>query len=127
MLPAFLSATRAPTTSAMSARASSSSMKACGIRPLMVPHYASPGLGHKLGFLLNRETSGLFGREHRADARADGAHVHAAGGARLDDAHHLAEVLDALRFGRVDRFRDQRVELGIAERLREVALQHLDL
>src|SRR5262252_4714632 len=129
MLPAFLSATRVPTTSAMSACASSSSMKACGIRPLMVPHYASPGLGHKLGFLLIRKPSApwLLGREHRAHTRPDGAHVHAAGGARLDDAHHLAEVLDALRFRRVDRFRDQRVELGIAERLRQVALQHLDL
>src|SRR5262252_707724 len=112
MLPAFLSATRVPTTSAMSACASSSSMKACGIRPLMVPHYASPGRGHKLGFLLIRETSApsLFRREHCSDTRPDGAHVYAAGGARLYYAHHLAEILDALRFCGVDRFRDQSVE-----------------
>src|SRR6185295_16896732 len=67
------------------------------------------------------------GREHRTYARADRAHVDAAGRSRFDDAHDLAEILDAHRAGRFDAFCDQRVEVGVAERLGQVRLQHLDL
>src|SRR5882672_1357199 len=118
MLPAFLSATRAPTISTMSAFAIRSSMNGCGIRPAMGGDYPTRRRDGKWS---------LFGCEHRTDARAERAHVDAARGPLLDDGHDFAEVLRARSFGRLDRFGDQRVELAVVERLRQVGLQHREL
>src|SRR3982074_990370 len=93
----------------MSARAITSSMKFWGRRP---KRRAAPR-GKSAQSLL--------------DPRAERTHVGAALGLGSHYRHDLAHVLDRGRAGRGDRLPDQRIDLRLAQRRGQVALQHGDL
>src|SRR5215469_5696960 len=102
-------------TSTMSARAMSSSMKCCGMRPKVPP----PEAEHRGDY---KESAQFL-----LDPCADRAHVRAPLRLRLHERHDLAHVLERAGAGGGDRLTDQRVDLGLAHLRGQVALQHRDL
>src|SRR5271163_2583216 len=93
--------------STMSERATTSSMKGWGMRPVMDRARSTAELGFDLG--------------------AHCAHIGPALRLRLDHAHHLPHVLDAARAGGGDGSGDEGVDLGFAELRRQIGLEQLDL
>src|ERR1700733_10746548 len=93
--------------STMSERATTSSMKGWGMRPVMDRARSTAELGFDLG-------------AHRA-------HIGPALRLRLDRGHDLSHVLDAARAGRGDGVGDEGVDLGVAELGGQVGLEQLDL
>src|ERR1700679_3569653 len=89
--------------STISERATTSSMKACGMRPAM----------ERL-----RSTAELD-----FDFRADGGHVGSVLRLALDDGHDFTHILDARGAGCGDGIVDQGVDLGVAHWGWPVALQ----
>src|SRR5687767_1107706 len=117
----------------MSVRATSSSMKCCGMRPAM-------GTPKKTGSeptpRSNRRCDACRRRVAEAavpdadpglTSYADSRHVRAPSRLLLHHAHHLAHVLDRGGTGRGDGVADQRIELAVRQLCRQIRLQQLDL